>query len=134
MKNWIFWYIVRLADKQSRDFQYSVQTRRDGKKYIWCRQNITGTLRHMRTNKFLNNLRFEKDGSYCLNVCSVFLATQDSSSSTPKFYTFPQGEYTLLSGDQFYLNCTAGGRYDILTGEWGDYIQKIAMVLNCEQH
>ncbi|CAH3016664.1 unnamed protein product, partial [Porites evermanni] len=37
-------------------------------------------------------------------------AAQDSSSSTPKFYTFPLGEYTLLSGDQFYLNCTAGGR------------------------
>ena len=45
----------------------------------------------------------------------VFPATQSPSSLSPlKFYTFPQGEYTVLSGDQFYLNCTAGGRYDSL--------------------
>lgn len=36
-------------------------------------------------------------------------ATQ-SPNSFLKFYTMPQGEYTVLTGDQFYLNCTAGGR------------------------
>lgn len=42
---------------------------------------------------------------------TVIPATQSPSSLSPlKFYTFPQGEYTVLSGDQFYLNCTAGGR------------------------
>ncbi|XP_068715241.1 neuroglian-like isoform X2 [Montipora foliosa] len=33
-----------------------------------------------------------------------------SSSSHVRFYTKPQGNYTVLMGDQLYLNCTAGGR------------------------
>ncbi|XP_044174180.1 uncharacterized protein LOC114947269 isoform X5 [Acropora millepora] len=33
-----------------------------------------------------------------------------SSSSPVRFYTKPQGIYTVLTGDQLYLNCTAGGR------------------------
>ncbi|XP_068679379.1 fibronectin type III domain-containing protein-like [Montipora foliosa] len=33
-----------------------------------------------------------------------------SPSSPVRFYTKPQGVYTVLAGDQFYLNCTAGGR------------------------
>ncbi|XP_074636328.1 uncharacterized protein LOC141894547 isoform X1 [Acropora palmata] len=31
-------------------------------------------------------------------------------SSPVRFYTKPQGVYTVLTGDQLYLNCTAGGR------------------------
>ncbi|XP_068678794.1 uncharacterized protein [Montipora foliosa] len=33
-----------------------------------------------------------------------------SPNSSVRFYTKPQGVYTVLAGDQFYLNCTAGGR------------------------
>ncbi|XP_068752097.1 uncharacterized protein [Montipora capricornis] len=33
-----------------------------------------------------------------------------SPSSNVTFYTRPQGVYTVLAGDQLYLNCTAGGR------------------------
>ncbi|XP_044174176.1 uncharacterized protein LOC114947269 isoform X3 [Acropora millepora] len=33
-----------------------------------------------------------------------------SPSSPVRFYTKPQGVYTVLTGDQLYLNCTAGGR------------------------
>ena len=43
-----------------------------------------------------------------------YLATQSPSFlSSLTFYTVPDGNYTMLTGDQFHLNCTAGGRYDI---------------------
>ena len=43
----------------------------------------------------------------------LFLITSASQSqSSLKFYTSPSGLYTVATGDQFYLNCTAGGRYD----------------------
>ena len=41
------------------------------------------------------------------------VATPSPQPSVLRFYTQPQGLYTLLTGDQFYLNCTAGGRWDI---------------------
>ncbi|XP_068747903.1 uncharacterized protein [Montipora capricornis] len=38
------------------------------------------------------------------------ISVTPSPSSPTRFYTKPQGVYTVLEGDQFYLNCTAGGR------------------------
>lgn len=49
-----------------------------------------------------------------------YLATQSPSfSSSLTFYTVPDDNYTMLTGDQFYLNCTAGGRYGIHEEEKG---------------
>ena len=46
---------------------------------------------------------------YLKFIVSLELATL-SPSSPVRFYTKPQGVYTVLMGDQLYLNCTAGGR------------------------
>ena len=43
----------------------------------------------------------------------ISLASQNQSS--PIFFTRPSGVYTVATGDQFYLNCTAGGKYDTFT-------------------
>ena len=45
------------------------------------------------------------------DVCCSLEIVTPSPSSPVRFYTKPQGVYTVLAGDQFYLNCTAGGRY-----------------------
>lgn len=44
------------------------------------------------------------------HTLNLFLFCLASHNTNLKFYTTPAGSYTLATGDQFYLNCTVGGR------------------------